>query len=83
MSREEHYNSRVSASNCLEYGEDCNGSVEFHTVGSSLRAWPRCEFHAEKRWERYENSIERYADSDVAPDWFDASIAGESWTEDY
>jgi len=36
-----------------------------------------------RRLERYENSIERYADSDVAPSWFDPSYAGERWNEDY
>ena len=32
--------------------------------------------------DRYENSIERYADSDVPPDWFDPAAAGERWDDD-
>jgi hypothetical protein len=64
---------------CLESGDDCAGPVGYHTVGRATRAWPRCEHHAALRQDRYENSIERYADSDVAPSWFDPSYAGESW----
>jgi hypothetical protein len=75
-------NTTLEASRCLEYGDDCAGDVEFHSVGASLKAWPRCEFHAEQRWEKYENSIERYADSSVAPSWFDPGDAGESWDDD-
>lgn len=69
---------------CLD-GHDgkCEGPVGWHSVGASLKACPRCDFHAEQRWERYENSIEKYADSDVEPDWFDATIAGERWSDDY
>lgn len=83
MTNEEYYNSVIHASSCLEYGEDCRGAVEFHVVGASMNAWPRCEYHAELRLERYENSIEKYADSDVPPDWFDPSFAGERWDDDY
>lgn len=64
---------------CLDESEQCRGPIRYHAVGASLRAWPRCDFHAERRWESYENSMERYADSDVAPEWFDASYAGEEW----
>ena len=80
---EAEMNATMEASQCLEYGPDCSGPVEFHSVGSSLKAWPRCEHHAEKRWERYENSMEQYADSDVAPSWFDPGDAGERWSDDY
>lgn len=64
---------------CLEEGDDCKGPVEFHTTGRSHQAWPRCEHHQKGREDRYENSLERYADSDVAPEWFDPADAGESW----
>lgn len=69
----------LDAEECLEFGDDCRGPVDYHTVGRATQAWPRCEFHIEQRWARYEDSIERYADSDVPPAWFDPSIAGESW----
>lgn len=71
---------------CLEdHGEQtCRGPVEYHTIGSSLQAWPRCRLHFEQRLQRYEESeLERYADSDVAPDWFDPADAGERWDDDY
>jgi hypothetical protein len=64
---------------CLDADEDCDGPVEYHTVGRATIAWPRCRHHAQKRWERYENSMEVYADSDVPPSWFDPANAGESW----
>lgn len=67
---------------CLDrHDGGCQGPVEYHTTGTSGSAWPRCTRHQEARWARYENSIERYADSDVAPEWFDPSYAGESWDE--
>lgn len=40
---------------------------------------PRCDKHWEIRLDSYENSLERFADSDVEPDWFDPSYAGETW----
>lgn len=67
---------------CLESGPDCRGKVDMWTT-DGLRYWPRCDFHGERRLERYENSIERYANSDVAPSWFDPSYAGERWNDDY
>ena len=67
---------------CLEANEDCEGPVEWCTVGSSLKAWPRCDYHFQRRLDRYEDSMERYADSDVEPDWFDPTYAGERWDDD-
>lgn len=73
----------MDAEECLNYNPDeCRGPVAFHTTGDSLKAWPRCDFHQEQRQESYENSIERYANSSVAPSWFDPSYAGERWDED-
>lgn len=69
---------------CLESGPHCSGPVEYwHSGGSYGRSWPRCTFHGERRLDRYENSMERYAHSDVVPDWFDPSIVGERWGDDY
>lgn len=63
-------------------GGECRGTVEYRAVpGGSPVA--RCEGHFERRLERWENSIERYADSDCAPDWFDPDYAGERWDDDY
>ena len=69
---------------CLGYRADdvtCDGPVEYHLVGLSLRAWPRCTKHLRERLDLFVNSIEREAMSSVAPSWFDPSYAGESWDE--
>lgn len=68
---------------CLEFGDDCRGPVEYHLRPSDWKSFPRCDYHQERRLERRENSLEKYADSDVAPDWFDPADAGERWFEDY
>lgn len=68
---------------CLNENELCQGSVDFWSVGSSLRSWPRCDYHGMERLKQYENSIEKYADSPIAPSWFDPTAAGERWDDDY
>lgn len=60
----------------------CNGPVEWRSTGDAYKAWPRCTFHGEKREEQYWNSMERYANSDVAPSWFDPTYAGEVWNDE-
>lgn len=67
---------------CLNEGPDCEGPVEFHLRPSDWKSFPRCEFHQAQREEQRENSMEKYADSDIAPDWFDPSYAGERWEDD-
>lgn len=71
------------ADECLEYGADeCAGPVELFAPGNG-NAFPRCRKHRERRAKSYETSMERYADSDVEPDWFDPANAGEHWGYDY
>jgi hypothetical protein len=66
-----------------DYGyRDCRGTVEYRSVPGG-NAYPRCVAHFDARLRQYENSIERYANSDVAPSWFDPTIAGERWDDDY
>lgn len=69
---------------CLDDCGDgtCFGPVGYHAVPGG-NAFPRCDHHFAGRLDRYENSLERYADSDVAPSWFDPSYCGERWDEDY
>ncbi len=65
---------------CLEdHDGKCQGEVNWHTTGSRLKAFPRCDWHQERRLDNYENSMEKYADSDVPPAWFDPTYAGETW----
>lgn len=74
----------LPAENCVEYGTgECRGPVEWcHAPSGS--AVERCEHHNAERWRRYQQSeTERFADSDVAPDWFDPAYAGEHWDSDY
>ena len=72
---------------CVDFGRSsCVGDVEFHSLSFTLTessAFPRCEKHWGERLDRAENSMERYADSDVAPAWFDPTYAGERWSDDY
>lgn len=70
--------------NCLEaHKNDCQGPVEYHSTDPGVRpAFPRCAKHWDERLDRMENSIERYANSDVPPSWFDPTYAGERWEED-
>lgn len=64
---------------CLQHGDDCAGPVEYHMRPSDWKSFARCAHHQALREEARENSMERYANCDVAPDWFDPSYAGESW----
>lgn len=70
------------AEECIEYDPDaCGGDVELFAPGNG-NAFPRCRVHRERRAKSYETSMERYADSDVIPDWFDPANIGEAWSED-
>lgn len=65
---------------CLDRNEKCSGSVEMQPAPPyGEKFFPRCAFHSEKRWEKFENGIEREALSDVPPAWFDPGYAGEEW----
>lgn len=66
----------LPAEDCLDYSDECRGPVDYHSIGSSLKGFPRCDFHLGKRLERREGSSEMYADSDVPPSWFNASWGG-------
>lgn len=68
---------------CIDNPEECSGPVGYHAVPGG-NAVPRCERHWEARLSHWEDSdLERYADSDCAPEWFDPTDCGERWDEDY
>ena len=76
-------NDETHSAECLNWSEHCSGPVEMrHSGGMNGRSWPRCAFHGAKRLADRENSIEAWADSDVAPPWFDPTLAGERWDDD-
>lgn len=70
------------APRCLESSPACKGKVEFHLNPDrdDLKAFPRCEFHQERRLDAAERT--REFRSDVPPSWFDPAYAGERWDED-
>lgn len=71
------------ADECLDYGPDCSGRVDdWWSGGTTGRTWPRCDYHGQARLNRYENSSERWADSDCPPDWYDPAYAGERWDDE-
>lgn len=72
------YDPNTQPLECMNFDEECEGPVEMHSL-DGLKWWPRCELHFGVRVDQYENSIERYANSDIPPSWFDPSYAGESW----
>jgi hypothetical protein len=74
----------LAADKCLDFHKgDCSGEVDYRAVPNGS-AVPRCVKHFDDRLNSYENSMEKYADSDCVPDWFSEADAGEHWgPEDY
>lgn len=61
-----NYNDEVRASTCIDYGADCCGPVEFHAVGSTLYAWPRCTLHATRSQRDHEQAIRQEENTGAA-----------------
>jgi hypothetical protein len=70
---------------CLEESPECSGDVEYRMpLSGTGRAFPRCEFHWDKRLEQQEKIERKYAvNSSVPPEGFDPADAGEHWDYDY
>lgn len=60
------YNDMVRASTCTDYGVDCCGPVEFHAVGSTSYAWPRCAHHAARNRRVHEQAIRQEENTGAA-----------------
>jgi hypothetical protein len=67
---------------CLEYGDDCQGPVEYRWPGVGEKHWPRCVYHGDRRIDNV-SELEIAAQSPLAPSWFDEADAGERWDDDY
>jgi hypothetical protein len=62
--------------------ENCSGEItrRFTDEGTPI---DECKYHTDKSYQRREELKERYPDSPIAPDWFDPTVAGERWDDDY
>jgi hypothetical protein len=70
---------------CLDSNTACSGKVEYRTPLSGTGIpYPRCDHHWDKRLKIQEEINQRYAPfSDVPPEGFDPTYAGERWDEEY
>jgi hypothetical protein len=66
-------------------GAACGGPVELRmSLSGTGKSFPRCDRHWDERLEKQEEINRKYApDSDVPPEGFDPTYAGERWEEDY
>ena len=64
---------------------NCRGPVEYReSLSGTGTPMKRCDGHHEKRLEKQREIEERYApNSDVPPEGFDPTFAGERWDEEY
>lgn len=71
---------------CLDAGgaTACRGPVEYRAaISGTGRSFPRCDRHWERRLAEHEEISAAYPDSPIAPSWFDPTLAGERWDDDY
>lgn len=71
---------------CLDsHRGDCEGEVELRTpLSSTGTPFRRCAKHWAMRLEEQEEINRKYApDSDVPPEGFDPTDAGERWDDEY
>lgn len=69
---------------CIDNPAECRGVVEMRpSLTGTGTAIPRCDGHWEQRLEREEELRNDYPDSPIAPSWFDPTVAGERWDDDY
>src|SRR5262249_34055018 len=68
---------------CIDGPERCGGKTEYRmALSASGKCFARCDAHWEARLDEQERINRDYPDSAAAPSWFDASYAGEVWSED-
>jgi len=68
---------------CIDGPQGCVGAVELRpSPPMGERSFARCEAHQERRWARFEGSLEQEALSPSPPAWFDPMDAGERWDDE-
>jgi len=73
---------KLSEDECLEFGPECDGDVEYRmALSASGESFPRCDHHWDKRLDTEQGIRERYPEH--RPSDFDESYAGERWDNDY
>lgn len=60
--------------------ENCRGEVTQRPSFTTVIF--ECEYHMDQSLRRNAETRRRYPDSDVAPRWFDPTVAGETWSDD-
>lgn len=74
----------LDSTDCIEYGDRCDGLVEYrYPLSGSGKSFARCDHHWSERLDAQEAINKRYPDSPCAPSDFDPTYAGESWDGDY
>lgn len=68
-------------SDCLNFGADCAGEVEYRMpLSGTGRSFPRCDHHWDERLDLESGLRERYPEQ--PPSDYDFYDAGEYWSED-
>ena len=69
---------------CIGKPDECRGEVEMRpSLTGTGMAIPRCDYHWDLRLRQDEEHRRIYPDSPIAPSWFDPTLAGERWDDDY
>jgi len=68
---------------CFDHDSTCEGEVNEWASRSGITTAVRCDHHQMQKEAKLDEIAQRYPDSDVAPNWFDPTYAGERWNDDY
>lgn len=70
---------------CLDYRKgDCEGETHpRESLSGTGTMIERCDKHWDERLKSHSEHLKVYPDSPIAPNWFDESLAGERWDDEY
>lgn len=70
---------------CIQRADGgCDGEVEMReSLSGTGEPIPRCTKHWAGRLDAHQRLREVYPDSSTPPSWFDPSVVGEHWDDDY